>query len=217
MAKDSAVKEELSLEERQMRFQEAQLEFQRQQLELQKAAQVTQKELQRQGRKKRNDSAPLVSPMNPQGEKDHPMPLLKCEFWFGPFNYRDGLLAGLTWEEVELINLLKPGEYQIRMNDDALQSCCVVATMNHETGEMYKLELKGPRDDKGQHTSLFTGRSHRFPSMVSMLRQLVNGCADEDRQIPQGPANDVLSMKERKRRVHLPNEDPLHLPISIGE
>lgn len=215
MAKD---KEDLSMEERQMRYQEAQLEIQRQQLELAKQAQITQKELQRQGRKKRNDSAPLVSPMNPQGEKDHPIPALKCEFWFGPFKYQTSELAGLTWEEAELINLLKPGEYQIRMNDDSLHTFCVLATMNTETGQLFKMELKGARDDQGRHTAAFpAGQSHRFPSMVSILRQIVNGCADEDRQIPHGPADDVLTMRERRRRVLLPTDDPKHLPISIGE
>lgn len=199
--------EELTIEERMIAYQERQLAIQERQLELQEKAQGIQKEQLRQTRHRSNQQGALRSPFNPRGDKDFPLQDLKCEMWL-PFKITTPDIGGLDREEVELANLLQPGEYQIEMNDGAIQKVCVVGVQNPETGQLYKLSLLGPRDENGAHTGLFTkDRIQRFPSLKSILRQLVGEEASAS----------VMTMKEEVRRIHLPEDDPKRLLVSVGE
>lgn len=175
-------------------------------VKLQRESQGVQKEQLRQTRRRSNQSGALRSPFNPRGDKDFPMAELKCEMWI-PYKITNAHLGGLDREEVDLLNLLEPGEYRIEMNDDSMQTVCVVGTKNSDTGQLYKLEMKGPMDEDGKHTGLFTkDRLQRFPSMKSILRQCIGDAAEA-----------VLPMKEELRRIRLPETDPQHLAVSIGE
>lgn len=165
------------------------------------------KEQLRQTRRRSNQSGALRSPFNPRGDKDFPMPDLKCEMWV-PFKISDPHTGGLDREEVELLNLLEPGEFTIEMNDGAMQRIVIVGTRNNETGKFYKLAMVGPRDEEGKHTGLFIKeRKNQFPSLKSMLRQILG----------EEQSAGVMTMKEEVRRIHLPVDDPKYLPISIGE
>lgn len=165
------------------------------------------KEQLRQTRRRSNQAGALRSPFNPRGDKDFPMPDLQCEMWI-PYKITDPHIGGLDREEVELLNMLTPGDYVIEMNDGATQQVSVVGTRDNASGKLFKLELKGPRDEDGHHTGLFIKeRRQQFPSLKSMLRQIVG---DEK-------SASVLSMKEEARRILLPVDDSKHLAISIGE
>lgn len=207
MAKEPKPADEMTAEERMIAFQERQLAIQERQLALQEQSQGVQKEQLRQTRRRSNQAGALRSPFNPRGDKDFPMPDLKCEMWV-PFKLSDPHTGGLDREEVELLNLLEPGEYTIEMNDGAAQIVCVIGTRNTETGKLYKLAMVGPRDEDGKHTGLFTKeRRQQFPSLKSMLRQIIG----------QDGTASVMTMREEVRRIHLPVDDPNHLTVSIGE
>lgn len=165
------------------------------------------KEQLRQTRRRSNQQGALRSPFNPRGEKDFPLPDLKCEMWM-PFKVDNPHVGGLDREEVELLNLLESGEFTIEMNDGSSQKVCVVAVQNIETGKLFKLSLMGPRDEEGRHTGLFTREKlQRFPPLKAMLRQLIS----------EEKAASVMTMREEVRRIHLPDTDPKYLPVSIGE
>lgn len=190
--------------------------LQEEQLKVQEANQRVQAEQLKQTKVKSNKLGPHVSPFNPRGEKDHPMPELKCEFW-APHKMTSAEIGGLTREEVELINLLEPCEAFIWMVDQERQPVLVVGERNVVTGKPERLSLMGPVDGKGQPTSLFTKeRKNRFPGMATYLRQIINGIT-EDGTIKPGPADAVMTMAEEKRRVRLPPTDPEFLSCSVGE
>lgn len=164
-----------------------------------------QKEQLRQTKKRSNTVGTMRSPYNPRGDKDYPMAPLKCAI-----HYQFGMTAelhSLDREEVDLMNLIEPGQYTIEMADQQPQVLFVVGRTNDLTGKIDELQFRGPKDEKGNYTGLFTEeRKGRFPSTKSILRQILGD-----------KANDVLTMKEEVRRIHLPVSDPLYLPVSLGE
>lgn len=213
MAKEQP-QHELTIEERMLAFQERQLAIQERQLELQERSQGIQKEQLKQTRRRSNISGALRSPFNPRGDKDYDLPALKCEMW-DPFKVTDPHIGGFTREETELYNLVQPGEYKIKMNDGTYQTVCVVGTTNDETGQLFKLDFRGPRDEEGHHTGLHTkDRRPNMPATHLRLRMIIN--RDPDLETP-GPADAVMTMREEVRRITLPVDDPKYLPISLGE
>jgi hypothetical protein len=92
------------VDERLLAFQERKLAIQERQLALQEQSIGVQKEQSRQTRRRSNQAGALRSPFNPRGDKDFPMPQLKCEMWI-PYKITDPHQGGLTREEVELLNL----------------------------------------------------------------------------------------------------------------
>jgi hypothetical protein len=134
------------------------------------------------------------------------MPALKCEVycpWKESPTYHH-----LDREEVELFNLLEPGEYTIELNDGSPCSVVVVGVKNHDTGSLEKMTLAGPKDpDTGHYSGLFTAeRKQLFPSLKAMLRQMIGDAADG-----------VMTMRQEVTRIALPPTDPQHLPVSLGE
>lgn len=172
-----------------------------------KGQEVQQAQL-KQTKRRSNDFGALRSPFNPRGDKDFPMPPLKCDI-YAPWKMTPEIHS-LDREEVELFNLLEPGDYTIEMADGAMQPVCAVGVRNANTQRLEKLSLMGPKDDQGNYTGLFTKeQKQQFPSLKSMLRQMLEqGGVD---------ASGVLTMKEEVRRIHLPVDDPKHLPVSQGE
>lgn len=172
-----------------------------------KGQEVQQAQL-KQTKRRSNDFGALRSPFNPRGDKDFPMPPLKCDI-YAPWKMTPEIHS-LDREEVELFNLLEPGDYTIEMADGAMQPVCAVGVRNANTQRLEKLSLMGPKDDQGMYTGLFTKeQKQQFPSLKSMLRQMLEqGGVD---------ASGVLTMKEEVRRIHLAVDDPKHLPVSQGE
>jgi hypothetical protein len=120
-----------------------------------------------------NAAGPAISVFNPRGEKDYPMPELQCEVNM-PFPQRPGL-HGFTREEVELMNLVEPGDYVIELNDGQPQQLSVIGKRNHATGKIEGLRFSGPIDpDTGRHTPLFTAQNkQQFPNCATLLRQIL--------------------------------------------
>jgi hypothetical protein len=149
---------------------------------------------------KSNASVPLRSPFNPRGEKNFPMPLLKCDVYC-PWKMTP-TYHSLDREEVELFNLLEPGEYPVEMVDGSTTRVHVVGVRDSNTGTLERLALLGGKDDTGVHAGLFTNETrHNFPSLKSMLRQMVGE-----------PADSVLTMK-RESALIASGE----LAVSLGE
>ncbi len=158
------------------------IKLQREQLEQQRVIAEKNREIQHaqleQTRKKSLTSPPKISAFNPRGEKDFPMPRLKCEI-FAPWKMTPEIHS-LDREEVELFNLLEPGEYpNIHRMDQSEITVCVVAVRNSETGQLERLSLMGPKDEQGQHGSLFPKeQKQNFPPLRQLLRELLGEKAD---------------------------------------
>lgn len=185
-------------------------EHERKQLDL-------QREQLKQTRKKSNDVGPDRSVFNPRGQKDYPMPDLKCEVLM-PWPLRKGFMHGLTREEVELMNLIEPGEYVISLLDGTDVQCCVLGTRNTLTRKVERLAFMGTRDEESGHYSTLYSKERRnaFPSMVATLREILD-------QKGTSYAH-IMTMKEENRRIALPpfladgkTPNPDHLSVSQGE
>ena len=119
-----------------------------------------------------NKVGPNISVCNPRGEKDFPMPVLKCEIW-APWRSRPQD-HGLDREEVELFNLLEPGEYRVELVDGTTQRVVVLGQRHALTNEWTRLTLSGPLNDEGKGTPLFTQENKGlFPSMRLILREIL--------------------------------------------
>lgn len=156
-----------------------------------------------------NAAGPKISVFNPRGEKDFAMPRLKCEL-YAPFQLTPSLQESspsLDREEVELFNLLEPGEYKVTLADESEIPVCVIGTRNTLSGKLEKLGLLGPKDvDTGNYTALFTSSNKQtFPPFKKMLREMLGE-----------KAADVMSMGEERRRIALPEEHPEHFAVSLG-
>lgn len=180
-------------------------DIQEQQLKVAREGIGVQQQQARQTKRKSNDFGPLISPFNPRGEKDFPMPLLKCEVWY-QFKMTPELHS-LDREELELMNLIEPGQFTIEMNDGGTQQVCITGKANEFTGGWDSLMFRGPKDEDGNYTGLFTQeKRNRFQSTKNILRQILGD-----------KAKDVMTMTEEKRRIKLPKDHPDYLPISQGE
>ena len=169
-------------------------------VEIQAQSQATQQAQLKQTAPKSNQAGPMISPFNPRGEKDFPMPLLKCDI-YAPWKLSP-TYHSLDREEVELFNLLEPGEYPVEMVDGTTIRVHVVGVRNANTGALEQMALVGAKDDQGKHGGLFTNENrHNFPSMKAMLRQMIGE-----------PAESVLTMK-RELALIASGE----LPVSLGE
>lgn len=192
-------------------FAKLQREGQEQIATLMRGQQDVAREQLKQTRVKSNGSAPGISPFNPRGEKDYPLPELKCEAWL-PHKITSAALGGLTREEVELFNLLEPGEYTIRMVDQQPQIILAVGEKNTVNGKLDKLSIMGPKGRDGHPTGLFTRDSrHRFPGLAVIMRMMING-VDEDGTVRPGPADVVRTMAVERKQVR-----DGELAVSVGE
>lgn len=122
-----------------------------------------------------------VSHFNPRGEKDFPMPPLKCEI-HAPWKIHPAY-HGLDREEVELFNLLQPGEYVATGTDDAPIKIRVIARTNDATGAIERLDIKCE-----QFTAEHKGQ--RLPAMRAILREIVGEAA-----------RDVMPMTQERKLI----------------
>jgi hypothetical protein len=122
-----------------------------------------------------------TSVFNPRGEKDHQMPRLKCDI-YAPWKI-DRQHHGCTREEVELFNLLEPGEYPFELNDGAAAKMQVIAHKNDATGAIEELHLLPTPPWNQEH-------KQRFPAMTVMLRDILGE-----------PAEAIVTMKREKAQI----------------
>ena len=197
--------DELSIEERLLAIQERQLAIQEQQLKNQEVATRVQAAQLEQTKKKSHAQNHGISAFNPRGEREYPMPKLKCVL-FAPWSCEPESHS-LTREEVELVNLLEPCTTRLELTDGSTIIAAVVGTRNSVTDKLEKLDLRGAYDPALQmHGALFTEENKQlFPSLANILRQILGD-----------KAAGVMPMREEARRIKLPESDPQHLPVSVG-
>lgn len=148
-----------------------------------------------------NAAVPKISVFNPQGEKDYPMPDLKCEIQ--PWNQTPAFHA-FTREEVELLNALEPGRFVIDLNDGSTIVCEVVGDRN-SAGTLERLTLMGAKDlTSGQYGALFTHENKAlFPALAVILRSMLE---------QQGTDHaGVMTMRKQRALVQAGE-----LPVSLG-
>ncbi len=167
---------DLSFEERQLALEERRLANEERTLAIQEAALRVQR-AQLEQTKPPMRMPPNISVYNLRGQKDYPMPRLKCEI-YAPWKIDPNLQETspqLDREEVELFNLLEPGIYQIEKIDGETVTCTVVGVKNQITGALEKLSLMGAKDpDSNQYASLFNKENKQtFPGLKVMLRQML--------------------------------------------
>lgn len=120
------------------------------------------------------------SVLNPRGERDFPKPRLKCPMMIPWFADQDSL----TREEVELLNLLIPGEFVVMRNDGTkVKLACKID---------YALDEVTPSRLLLNHETAFNN-DHKtwMPPLPIMLRQILNS-REETKQV----AAAVLTMDE---------------------
>lgn len=141
-----------------------------------------------------NRTAPGRSVYNPQGDAQYPRPRLKCKM-FIPWPADP---ESLTFEEIELLNLLEPGEYFVRRNDGTRITVTIRASHNLN-GSMDRLLLNAE--------TAFNNDNHwLMPPLATLLREVL-------KQVPaaRDKAGNVLTMDDREYLVSRGE-----LPISVG-
>ena len=118
--------------------------------------------------KRENEQHPGLSVYsNPKGDVLDPKPDLKCKmFWVG-YDLRTDTL---TPEEVRLLNLAKPGMFQFKKTDGAVETITITGKQTAD-GSLERLEFHFPcRGDN----------RHNLPSMVSLLREISQEPSEAD-------------------------------------
>lgn len=182
---------------------------------IQAGALEVQKKQLKQTAPKQNQRTPGISRFNPRGEKDYPMPDLKCVIHM-PWPLRPSL-HGCTREEVELLNLLEPGEYKIDLLDGTVDlPVMVIGAKNTATGAVDSMAFMGARDEDGNYATLFTNeRKQVMPPMPVFLRQMLDQKGID--------TSGILSMKDEYKFVSetvagkIAEGEPHYSPISVGE
>lgn len=132
-----------------------------------------------------NEFAPKISVFNLRGEKDFPKDKLKCRMLI-PWEAEED---SLTREEVELLNLMQPGEYIVVRNDRTkVKLYCRVST---------NLDSDVPALLIINHDTAFNNDYHRMmPPLTEVLRQML-------KQNPKSRNAEklVLSMEEEEALI----------------
>jgi hypothetical protein len=139
-----------------------------------------------------NDTTHGISAFNPRGEKDFPMPPLKCEIR-APWSIHPAF-HGLDREEVELFNRLEAGEYDVELNDGTVARVYVKARINEITEKLERLDMETAPRWTNENKSL-------FPAMRVMLRSMLG----------DGAAG-VMTMATEHRKIAAKE-----LAVSVGE
>jgi hypothetical protein len=109
-----------------------------------------------------NDTHPDFSVFNPRGERDHPRPQLVCDMFLGPYPLER---QTLTRQEIELLNQLEPGSYEITKADGLVVPFHVIPRMRVDGKTVERLTIAFPCADDDQ--------KQNFPSFASMLKEVV--------------------------------------------
>jgi len=146
--------------------------------------------INRLGRYKENpEGSPKISVFNQRGQRDYPLPQLKCRV-FAPHPLdRDPEISGLTREEIELVNLLEPGEYRITLNDQSQTALTVQTVKNAATGAIEQMRIVTPAFDREKFKTM--------PPMATWLREVL---AQHPEPIAEA-ASQVLTMKQEQALI----------------
>jgi hypothetical protein len=129
-----------------------------------------------------NTTTPEVSTYNPRGERDHPRPALVA----GRVTQNGVILDRdtLTWEEIEAINALTPGEFRIAKSNGSKITMTVAHVRGLDGVKLERLEMHWPckgDDHRYDHRSLFdycvdavegSGRTDEAERLRALKRQL---------------------------------------------
>lgn len=141
-----------------------------------------------------NRTGPNISAFNPQGESQHPRPKLRCEM-FLPW---EAEADSLTWEEIELLNLLREGEYAIRRNDGVKVKVTIKVKMNlNGTPDVLLMNSEAGFNDEN---------AWMMPPLTNILRQVLMGHPET-----KHAAASVMTMDERRAAIAAKE-----LPVSVG-
>lgn len=116
------------------------------------------------GKDPSNMHAPGISAFNPRGELKYPRPKLKCRV-FLPW---EAEVESLTREEIELINLLEPGEYVIKRSDESRVGITVAGSRNVNNPDTFDRLLMN------SETGFNNDYAYLMPPLRSILRQILN-------------------------------------------
>lgn len=158
--------------------------------------QMAQQALEQAARQQQPDNkfAPAISDFNPQGDRQYPRPKLKCPM-FLPW---EAEAESLTYEEIELLNLLEDGEYTIKRNDGS------------KVGVKVKLKrnLNGTPDVLLMNSEqAYNEENHwMMPGLTMVLRQVLG-----HRPHTKRAAAEIMTMDERMEAVRAGE-----LPVSVG-
>jgi len=108
------------------------------------------------------ESCPQISVFNPRGERDHPRPDLKCEMFLGPYVLEK---QTLLVKEIEYLNLLEPGSYEVTKGDGTIVPFVVIPKFRLDGRSIERLTISFPCADDDQ--------KQNYPPFVQMLREVV--------------------------------------------
>lgn len=143
-------------------------------------------DMQRKTMRPENDHPPNVSAFNPRGDKDFPRPPLRCEYLM-PWPIKPGSAEELTREEIELLNLLEPGEVMITRADRTR----IKFTVRIER----KLDSEEPSRVLVHHDTAFNNDHHKLLPF-DWIRQLV-----ESNPKTREAAKAVVTMEEEEALI----------------
>jgi hypothetical protein len=109
-----------------------------------------------------NEHCPEMSVFNPLGERDHPRPDLVCEMFLGPYLLEKQTLLS---KEIEYLNQLEPGSYEVTKGDGTTVPFHVIPTWRLDGRTVEKLTIAFPCADDEQRQN--------YPPFVQMLREVV--------------------------------------------
>ena len=99
--------------------------------------------------KRENVAAPLVSMYNPRGERDHPRPALVS---------KKVLLNGveldtdtLLWEEIEALNVMRPGSYRVTKSNGTKTPLTIQDTIGFDGSTLERREIQFPSTNENRH------------------------------------------------------------------
>jgi hypothetical protein len=110
-----------------------------------------------------NETHPDVSVYNPRGERDHPRPRLICEMFLGPYPLEKDVLSV---KEIELLNRLEPGLYDVTKADGMIVPFHVIPRMRVDGRTVERITIAFPCADDDQ--------KQNFPPFAMMLREVVD-------------------------------------------
>lgn len=117
-----------------------------------------------------------ISVYNPLGDKDHPRPALKCQFFLGTTEGKSGQVQrsypflddDLTVREVCALNILTPTTTTIELYDGTKVPLSVVADAHPVTGNLQRMVLVIPATVTGKGSAL----KNMLPSPTKIVAQV---------------------------------------------
>lgn len=115
-----------------------------------------------------NEVAPGVSVYNPQGERDHPRPKPTHIYMMGPYPIADpGNYDTVTLTEIELLNQLKPGDFQVTKADGTSVKATIKTEYEGDGTKPRRTWLHIPIANDEQKES--------WPPLVQVLSEILTG------------------------------------------